>query len=522
MSTKQTRQVIKYKHMEKSVRVRFAPSPTGPLHIGGVRTALFNYLFAKKNDGTFIVRIEDTDQTRWVAGAEEYIMEALEWCGLNPDESPVHGGEYGAYRQSERKDVYQKYVLQLLESGHAYYAFDTAEELEKMREDYKSEKLPSPQYNAILRTRMRNSLTLSKDEVDKLLSEKVSYTIRLKVDPQDTISFQDLIRGRVKTHASTLDDKVLMKSDGLPTYHLANVVDDYLMKISHVIRGEEWIPSTPTHVLLYKYLGLEDEMPQFVHLPLILKPSGNGKLSKRDGEKFGFPVYPMSWKDEQEGSLSKGFREEGFIAEAFVNFLALIGWNPKDEQEIFSLQELIKKFSIEAVHKAGAKFDYEKAKWFNQQYLKKQSNAVLLKELKKVLEESKVEYSHLDLEGILDLMKERVTFLSEIPTKGNYFFNRPSEYDSKTLKKKWKEDSATILEQIFDLLAQEKVWKAEPLKEKVMKFIESHETSMGGVFPILRLSLTGEGGGPDLFKIIEILGKQEVEDRIKYAVEKLP
>src|SRR3954468_10370829 len=384
--------------MEKKVRVRFAPSPTGGLHLGGVRTVLYNYLFAKQHNGTFVLRIEDTDQTRYVAGAEEYIQECLQWCGLEPDESPLHGGPYAPYRQSERKDMYRQYGEQLVQQGYAYYAFDTPKELEEMRENFRSEDNPSPQYGHGIREKMRNSLTLGDDEVTRLLSEGAQYVIRIKMPENETVTFTDMIRGEVSFNSSLSDDKVLLKADGMPTYHLAVVVDDYTMKITHAFRGEEWLPSAPVHVLLWKYLGWFEEMPQWAHLPLILKPDGHGKLSKRDGARLGFPVYAMNWFDEKTGELTPGFRELGFLPEAFLNLLAMLGWNDGTDNELFSLDELVQKFSMERVNKAGAKFDFEKAKWFNGEWIKKSEAGSLKPKVRSILEEKGVVISD---EGLL-------------------------------------------------------------------------------------------------------------------------
>ncbi|MEN7549872.1 glutamate--tRNA ligase [Rapidithrix thailandica] len=508
--------------MEQKVRVRFAPSPTGPLHIGGVRTALFNYYFAKKNNGTFIIRLEDTDQTRFVKGAPEYIKEALEWCGIVPDESPWNPGECGPYVQSERKDLYEKYALQLVEEGKAYYAFDTPEELEAMRERLKEAKVDNLQYNAITRTQMKNSLTLSEQEVKARMEAGEPYVIRIKVPQKEEIRLHDIVRGWVKVHSFTLDDKILMKSDGMPTYHLANIVDDHLMGVTHVIRGEEWLPSAPLHVLLYQYLGWEDSMPQFAHLPLILKPNGKGKLSKRDGDKLGFSVFPIEWKDPETGEISSGFREDGFTPEAFVNFLSLLGWNPGNEQEIFSFDELTEHFSLERIVKAGTSFDIDKARWFNQQYLKNKPDAVLATELLDILSKEGIDCSPELAEKIAGQMKERVTFLKEIPKEAGFFFATPEEYDAKVVKKKWTEEAVHVFGQFKDAVLTMDDFTADTVKEKLNTVLEENGVGLGKVMQALRVAVTGKGGGPDLMAIMEILGKQEVHDRIQKAIEELP
>ncbi len=441
------------------VRVRFAPSPTRPLHMGGVRTALYNYLFAKKHGGSFLLRIEDTDQNRYVEGAEDYIKEALAWCGMTPDEGPGFGGEFGPYRQSERKAMYREYADQLIEAGHAYYAFDTAEELEEMRERLKKAKVASPQYNAITRESMRNSLTMSEEEVTKLLEEGHPYVIRFKMPRKEDVRVNDLIRGWVVVNTAQLDDKVLFKSDGMPTYHLANIVDDHKMEITHVIRGEEWLPSAPLHVLLYDAFGWE--APQFAHLPLLLRPDGNGKLSKRDGDRLGFPVFPLEWTDPKTGEKSSGYKQNGYFAEAFVNMLAMLGWNPGTPQEIFSMDELIEAFSLERVGKAGAKFDPNKTKWFNQQYLRAKSDAELGELIAPLAKEKGYDVDLNYLSEVSRLMKERASFLPEIVENGSYLFEAPTEYDENTARKKWKEDTPEVMENLmadFNALGE---WNAE-------------------------------------------------------------
>ncbi|WP_258105372.1 glutamate--tRNA ligase [Marinoscillum sp. MHG1-6] len=503
-----------------NVRVRFAPSPTGGLHIGGVRTALFNYLFAKRNNGTFILRIEDTDQTRFVEGAEKYILDALEWCGISPNESVLQEGEYGPYRQSERKNLYKQYADKLIAEGNAYYAFDTPEELEAMRERLKEGGLTNPQYDASVRMTMKNSLTLTDQEVQSKLDVGEPYVIRVKIPAKDDVRFHDLIRGWVMVHGATLDDKVLMKSDGMPTYHLANVVDDHLMKISHVIRGEEWLPSTPLHVLLYKFLGWEDQMPQFAHLPLILKPDGNGKLSKRAADKAGFPIFPLNW--ELNGELTKGFREEGFLPEALINFLAFLGWNPGTEQEIFSLEELASQFSLERVNKAGTKFDIEKVRWFNQQYIKTY-NPEKLAEI--VISDLKVKYNikcdqELALQ-IVDLLKERVTYPFEFADNCLFLFGHPKEYDEKVARKKWGEEAVRAVTLYGEKLSEVGDISPEAAKDLFFKLMEENGIGAGKNMQALRLSITGEGSGPDLMSIISIMGGKAVNERIQYSVEVL-
>ncbi len=499
-----------------SVRVRFAPSPTGGLHIGGIRTALYNYLFAKKNGGTFILRIEDTDQNRFVEGAEEYIIESLDWFGITPDEGPVQGGDYGPYRQSERKPVYAKYAEQLIEEGKAYYAFDTSEEIEAMKARLSEARVVNPNYNAITRTQMKNSLTLSAEEVQQRLDSGEPYVIRFKMPKHDDVRFKDAVRDWVVFNTSTLDDKVLMKSDGMPTYHLANIVDDHLMEITHVIRGEEWLPSAPLHVLLYESFGWE--APTFAHLPLLLKPDGNGKLSKRAADKMGFPIFPLNWADPKAGELSVGFRESGYFADGFLNFLAFLGWNPGTEQEIFSLEELVAEFSLERINKAGAKFDIEKAKWFNQQYLKAKG----VKELVTLFTADLAhELSDEKAGAIVNALKERVTFVSEMAEAGSFFFERPTHYDEKTVRKKWNEQSANGVAKFGEVIAELDQVSAEDAKVLLVETLERLELGLGRVMPALRVSLTGQAGGPDLMEIIAILGPTEVAERIRIALDTL-
>jgi glutamyl-tRNA synthetase len=506
--------------MSRKVRVRFAPSPTGALHIGGVRTALFNYLFAQQHKGDFIIRIEDTDQTRFVEGAEQYIMDALAWCGINPVESPMQGGAFAPYRQSERKAIYAQYAMQLVEAGHAYYAFDTATELEAMRLRLKSAGVASPQYNSITRMQMKNSITLPADEVKRRLDEGEDYVIRLKMPRREEVRFKDMIRDWVSVSTDTLDDKVLLKSDGMPTYHLANIVDDYLMQITHVIRGEEWLPSAPTHVLLYRFLGWEKEMPEFAHLPLILKPDGNGKLSKRDGAAFNMPVFPLDWKSGDE--FFAGFREWGFLPEAVVNFLALLGWNSGTNQEIYSMAELIEQFDIAKVNKAGARFDFEKAKWFNQQYLRRKPDAEIAAFLQSKLEAVGKKAEPHTLEHIAALLKERAVFMNDFWEDGQFFFFAPQGYDPDLVAKKWNADAQKGLETFLSALKTAEItWKAEPLKAFLQETLKAANVGLGKVMLPLRLALTGVGAGPDLMQILEILGKEETIQRLEVALEKL-
>ncbi len=503
--------------MTKPVRVRFAPSPTGPLHIGGVRTALYNYLFSKKNNGTFILRIEDTDQTRFVPGSEEYIIKSLQWCGIKYDEGVGIGGPYAPYRQSERKVIYKEFTDKLVENAYAYLAFDTPEELDEMRKKKGTDGQPL-QYNAVTRLQMKNSLSLNSDEVNKLLKNQVPYVIRIKVPENIIITVDDIIRGKVDVNSSTLDDKVIFKSDGLPTYHLANVVDDFLMKISHVIRGEEWLPSAPLHVLLYKYLGWENEMPAFAHLPLLLKPEGNGKLSKRDGDKLGFPVFPLEWTDPVSGEKYAGYRESGYLPQAFVNMLALLGWNPGTEQEIFSMQQLIESFSLERVNKAGARFSPEKTKWFNHQYINmlevEQLSDLFENELKK--ENIKTDRDY--LVKVTALVRERINLLTDFATEAIYFFKAPETYDTKVIKEKWKENSPDLLQELMDLLNGISDFNEQNIEFEVKEFLVKKGMSLGQVLPVFRLCLVGSNKGPSLFQISSLLGKEETIRRINKAV----
>ena len=512
---------------DRPVRVRFAPSPTGPLHIGGVRTALYNYLLARKLGGTMILRIEDTDQNRFVPGAEDYIRQSLEWVGIELDESPWTGGPHAPYRQSERKPMYRKYADQLIRDGYAYYAFDTPEELDAMRERLQAAKVPNPQYNSITRTQMRNSLTLPENEVQALLDSGAPYVIRLKVPRKEEVRFQDLIRGWVVVHSSAIDDKVLMKSDGMPTYHLANIVDDHLMDISHVIRGEEWLPSAPLHVLLYRYLGWEKTMPQFAHLPLLLKPDGTGKLSKRDGDRLGFPVFALEWHgtdlETGEPTVSRGYREDGYLPGALVNFLAFLGWNPGTSQEIFSMPELIEAFSIDRVSKSPAKFDVAKAKWYNEHYLRAKPNAELAPYLLAALAEHGIACSEEKAEQVVGVMKERVSFPQDFWQEAKYFFEAPTEYDPAVVSKKWNPQVSAALAAYADGLPadSEPSANAEVLKSLFNDTMAAQGLKSGQVLQALRVAVTGAGAGPDLFETLAILGTGEVARRLRAAVAQL-
>ncbi len=503
---------------DRRVRVRFAPSPTGPLHIGGVRTALYNYLFAKKHGGDFLLRIEDTDQTRYVKGAEDYILEALNWCGINPNEGVGAGGDLGPYRQSERKEagIYKDYAFQLVKDGYAYYAFDTSEELENMREMAKQAKMPNWQYNSITRGSMKNSISLSEDEVQKRLDAGDPFVLRLKMPRNEEVRFHDEIRGWVVVNTNNMDDKVIYKADGMPTYHLANIVDDHLMEITHVIRGEEWLPSAPLHVLLYRYLGWEDTMPKFAHLSLILKPNGNGKLSKRDGDKGGFPVFPLEWKSP-EGNISSGYREQGYFPEAFINMLAFLGWNPGTAQEIFTLEELVAAFSLERVGKSGAKFDPDKTKWFNQQYLRAKTDDELGQLLAPHLDK---EYPNSFLAGVAGMMKERASFIQEMQ-EGKYFFEAPAEYDAKTVRKKWKDETPERMRKLLAVYQSTENWNADELEVVFKKFLEDNELGMGAVLPNFRVLVTGLGMGPSMFAIAELLGKEETLKRMEEGIDRI-
>lgn len=503
--------------MNKRVRVRFAPSPTGGLHLGGMRTVLYNYLFAKKNGGDFILRIEDTDQSRYVAGAEEYIFNCLKWAGLEPTESSLHGGNYGPYRQSERKDLYRKYAEQLVKDGHAYYAFDTPEDLEKMRHDFKTEHNPSPQYDHSVRTKMWNSLTMSEDETQKLINEGARYVVRIKVPEHEMITFTDMIRGVVSFDTSVADDKVLLKADGMPTYHLAVVVDDHLMEISHAFRGEEWLPSAPVHILLWKYLFGLDKMPQWAHLPLILGP--NGKLSKRDGAKYGFPVFAMNWTDPKTNELTEGFKEKGFLPEAFINLLALLGWNDGTEQEIFSKEELIEKFSIERVHSGGAKFDYEKAKWFNHEWIKQLTVDSLQSTVSSLLNDRGITgIKDSTLGKIIGLVKDRCTLLTDFYDQSYFFFLSPEKWDVDAVKPKWNEAKRSFFTEVINNYESNHVWKATTLENSFKEIASANQIKPGEVLLPLRVMLVGGKFGPGVFDIAEIIGKAETISRIKKAL----
>lgn len=501
---------------ENNVRVRFAPSPTGPLHMGGVRTALYNYLFAKKHNGTFILRIEDTDQTRFVEGAEEYILDALKWCGITPDEGPNVGGEYGPYKQSLRKEMYKPYAEELVQKGKAYYAFDTAEDLNEMRDQAKKMKMPNWQYNGVTRSSMKNSLTLPEDEVERKLKNGDPYVIRFKMPRNEDVRFEDVIRGWVVVNTNNLDDKVLYKSDGMPTYHLANIVDDHTMEISHVIRGEEWLPSAPLHVLLYEGFGWD--APKFAHCPLLLRPDGNGKLSKRDGDRLGFPVFPTDWMTK-EGEKFSGYRENGYLPGAFINMLAFLGWNPGTTQEIFSLEEMVEAFSLERVSKAGAKFDADKTNWFQQQYLRATSN----EKLAQMLKEESPGFTQSDeyLAAVCELMKERATFVRDIISEGDYFFNAPTSFDDKTLRKKWKDDTNQVMTEWINRLEKIEPFDASTIEQTFKSYLEEIEKGIGAVLPAFRLLITGKGMGPSMFEISALLGKETTLERMKTNIERV-
>ena len=502
---------------ERNVRVRFAPSPTGALHIGGVRTALYNYLFARQHGGELVFRIEDTDTTRFVPGAEEYIIESFKWLGIKFDEGVSFGGNYGPYRQSERRDIYKKYVDQLLEAGKAYIAFDTPEELEAKRGE-----IQNFQYDAHTRMQMRNSLTLPKDEVDKLIAAGHQYVVRFKIEPGVAVHVDDLIRGDVRIMSDILDDKVLFKSaDQLPTYHLANIVDDHLMEISHVIRGEEWLPSAPLHVLLYKAFGWEDTMPRFAHLPLLLKPEGKGKLSKRDGDRLGFPVFPLEWHDPKTGEVSSGYRESGYFPEAVINFLAFLGWNPGTEREMYSLDELAQLFDITKCSKAGARFDYQKEIWFNHEYILAKSAQEIAGIFAPIVAENGVDESMERITKVVEMMKDRVNFVKELWPLCKFFFVAPTEYDEKTRKKRWKEDSALQLTELMEVLEGIDDFSIENQEQIVHQWIEQKGYKLGNIMNAWRLTLVGEGKGPGMFDISAFLGKQETLDRMKRAIETL-
>ena len=505
---------------ERKVRVRFAPSPTGALHIGGVRTALYNYLFARQHGGDLVFRIEDTDSNRFVPGAEEYILESFKWLGIKFDEGVSFGGNYGPYRQSERRDIYKKYVQVLLDNGKAYIAFDTPEEL-----DAKRKEVNNFQYDASTRMTMRNSLTLPKEEVDKLIAEGKQYVVRFKIEPDEDVHVNDIIRGDVVINSSILDDKVLYKSaDELPTYHLANIVDDHLMEISHVIRGEEWLPSAPLHVLLYRAFGWEDTMPQFAHVPLLLKPEGNGKLSKRDGDRLGFPVFPLEWHDPKTGEVSSGYRESGYLPEAVINFLALLGWNPGNDQEIMSLDELVKLFNLSHCSKAGAKFDYKKGIWFNHEYILRKPDEEIAELFKPVLEAHGISvqnYSDAYLTKVVSLVKSRVNFVKELWEQARFFFVAPDSYAEKDVKKRWSADTPRIMGELMDVLRGIEDFTSKPSEDIVIGWITEKGYHMGNVMNAFRLAVVGECKGPHMFDITELLGKEETLARIEKAIQAL-
>lgn len=503
--------------LDRKVRVRFAPSPTGALHIGGVRTALYNYLLARQSGGEIIFRIEDTDSSRFVPGAEEYILESFKWLGITFDEGVSFGGNHGPYRQSERRDIYRKYVKELLDNGKAYIAFDTPQELEAKRGE-----IANFQYDASTRLGMKNSLTLSKDEVDAMIAEGQQYVVRFMVQPNEDIHVHDIIRGEVVVNSSVLDDKVLYKSaDDLPTYHLANIVDDHLMEVSHVIRGEEWLPSAPLHVLLYRAFGWEDTMPQFAHLPLLLAPDGKGKLSKRHGDKYGFPVFPLEWNDPKTGSVFSGYRESGYLPEAVINFLALLGWNPGTNQEIMSMDELIQLFDLSKCNKAGAKFDFEKGKWFNHEYIMQKDNRELAELFMPVVKEHGIDASMDKVVTVVGLMKDRVSFVKDLWDTCKFFFVAPTEYDEKTRKKRWKEDSPEMMLKLAEVLEAIDDFSIENQERIVMKWIEDNGYHLGNIMNAFRLTLVGEGKGPHMFDISAVLGKEETLARLRRAVEVL-
>lgn len=507
--------------MDRKVRVRFAPSPTGPLHIGGVRTALYNYLFARQHGGDMILRIEDTDSHRFVPGAEDYINEALAWLGIGIDEGVREGGAYGPYKQSERRDIYREHVKMLLDAGKAYIAFDTPEELEQARASH-----PNFQYDATTRMQMRNSLSLPAEEVQKLMADGVPYVVRFLIEPGRDVEVNDLIRGKVVINSSILDDKVLYKSaDDLPTYHLANIVDDHLMEVSHVIRGEEWLPSAPLHVLLYEAFGWADTRPDFVHLPLLLKPDGKGKLSKRDGDRLGFPVFPLEWHDPKSGEISSGYREKGYLPEAVVNFLALLGWNPGDDTEIMSMDELIAKFSLDHCSKAGAKFAFEKGKWFNHEYLMAMPGERLLELFKPVLKANGVDPADFSDEYIIraiDMVKGRANFVNDLWDQAKFFFVAPTEYAEKDIRKRWKEDTPERMRELIEHLEALSDFSSAAAEPPIIAWIESNGYHLGNVMNVFRLAVVGECKGPHMFDITELLGKEETVARINRAIDHIP
>lgn len=503
------------------VRVRFAPSPTGGLHLGGVRTVLYNYLFARANKGEFILRIEDTDQTRFVEGAEQYIMDCLAWCGLEPDESPLKGGPFAPYRQSERKEMYHHYAQMLLDSGHAYYAFDTPEEIEKMRKDHRKDEYTNAQYDQNTRMLMRNSLTLGQEETARLISAGTPYVVRIKMPEHTTVKLTDMIRGEISFDSSLVDDKVLLKADGMPTYHLAVVVDDYLMEITHAFRGEEWLPSAPVHVLLWEYLGWKDRMPQWAHLPLILKPDGNGKLSKRDGDRLGFPVFAMNWTDPKTNEETRGFREMGFMPQAFVNMLAMLGWNDGTAQELFSMEELIAKFSIERVHKGGAKFDFEKAKWFNHQYIQKTDNETLAELAWPFIVEGGVVTNKELLVKVVGLIKDRCTLLPDFWEQGHFFFETPELREKGAILEKWNDQKQQFFTTWAAELASAATWNQADMETSFNEHATKHGLKKGELMLPFRIMLVGGKYGPGVFAIAELIGREETLKRINQALEQL-
>ena len=502
----------------REVRVRFAPSPTGPLHIGGVRTALYNYLFAKKYNGRFILRIEDTDRNRYVQGAEDYIGRALSWLGIDIDESVDMGGDYGPYRQSDRANLYMQFVRILIDNGSAYYAFDSEEELENMRQEAQNKGVHSPKYDAGIRMNMRNSLTLSKNEVDDLLTAGHPYVIRMKIPEHEEIHVHDVIRGDIRFQSSELDDKVIMKTDGMPTYHLANIIDDHEMKISHVIRGEEWLSSTAHHVLLYRGFGWEDEMPEFAHLPLILKPTGKGKLSKRDGDKLGIPVFPLSWKEQE----ITGFDEFGFDPQAVINFLAFLGWNPGTEQEIFSMDALIAAFDLQKIGKSGARFDFDKAKWYNQQYILEKEDSELCDRVAGLFIQHNIHQSNDFIQAYVSLFKERAVLYTDFISLGVYLYDEIQEYDQKTIRKKWKSDMIPLYEKIGEMIANISPFNPASIETGIKRFMATNEIGFGQLFPILRVAMTGTTRGADLFKTMAILGQTKCISRWNEAMRTFP
>ncbi|MFN4973436.1 MAG: glutamate--tRNA ligase [Bacteroidota bacterium] len=505
----------------RRVRVRFAPSPTGPLHIGGVRTALYNYLLARQQGGDFILRIEDTDQTRFVPGAEEYIIESLRWLGIEPNEGVGFGdGPHAPYRQSERKPVYKKYVDQLIETGHAYYAFDTPEDLEAMRDRLKASNVDA-KYDAITRMAMKNSLTLPEDDVKRRLENGDTYVVRIKLPKKEEVKFHDEIRGWVSFNTSQMDDKVLYKSDGMPTYHMANVVDDFLMQITHVIRGEEWLPSAPLHVLLYRYLGWENVMPKFAHLPLLLKPEGNGKLSKRDGDRLGFPVFPIDWNDPASGEKSSGYRESGYLPEAVVNLLALLGWNPGTNQEVFTLEELTAAFSLDRVSKSGAKFDQNKAKWFNQQYIRHVDDATLAAELAKEVSSRHLNFSDAYIHETCRLMKEKISFMKDLWPMSVYFFVEPTTYDETVVQKRWNDKSPLVLQDMIQTLQTTQEFDAAIVEKAYTDALAKAGVAGKDFMQLLRVCLSGVAGGPPIFEMAALFGKESTLRRLKHALETL-